>query len=87
MSRLNYTKDSAALMTSIPYLMISLISPFFGAMIDKIGKRMTFAIGSNIVSACSMIWAMSIQKSDDASWTGVMPLVLLGISNITIFNI
>ena len=82
-----YTEKAAALWTPVPFLMISLISPFAGALIDKIGNRLTFAVVFNAVPALAMLWAMATPECDDACWPAVFPMLLLGLSNICILNV
>ena len=86
-SKYGYTPDNAAMWTPIPFLMVSFISPFFGAMIDKIGNRMTFIVITNFAPLIAMIWAMATPKCDDACWPGFFPLIIIGLANISIFNI
>jgi len=86
-TKYGYKKDSASMWTPVPFMMISLVSPFFGAMIDKIGNRMTFVLITNLTPFLAMVWAMCSPKSEDAPFYAVIPLLLIGISNISILNI
>jgi MFS family permease len=86
-SKYGYSDAAAALWTPVPFLTVSLVTPFFGAMIDRIGNRMTFVVLSNITPAIAMLWAMAAPKCDDACWYAVFPMIILGISNIAILNI
>ena len=38
-----YDEESAATWTSVPWLCISFLNPVFGAMVDKIGNRVSFS--------------------------------------------
>ena len=86
-AKYGFKENSAALWTPVPFLMVSLVSPFFGTMIDRIGNRMTFAVLFNITPALAMLWALATPKCDDACWPSVVPLLIIGISNISILNI
>jgi nitrate/nitrite transporter NarK len=82
-----YHRDAAAMWTPVPFLTISLMSPFAGVLIDKIGNRLTFAVVFNMFPALAMLWALATPDCNDACWPAVVPLIVLGISNISIYNI
>jgi len=67
--------------------MVSIITPFFGALVDRVGNRLTFIVMCNAVSCLSVLWAMSTPKCDDACWPATIPLILIGFVNVVIFNI
>jgi nitrate/nitrite transporter NarK len=86
-SKYGYSDVSAALWTPVPFMIVSFISPFFGALVDKIGHRMTFIIITNVGPMLAMVWAMAVPKCDDACWPAAFPMIILGISNISILNL
>ena len=38
-----YSEKTAAIFTALPWLSISIVSPFFGMLMDRIGNRVTFS--------------------------------------------
>jgi hypothetical protein len=48
-----YTEEAAAGWTPVPWLCTSLLSPMFGALVDKVGNRLTFCNVACFLAALS----------------------------------
>jgi len=71
------TKLAGIFLLSI-YCCAAVITPFFGSLIDKYGKRAFFMIISNIIFIIALVVLLSI-PSDVNQLLALIPLVLVGI--------
>ena len=85
-SRWGYTEARAALFTVVPYLMGSCLAPCFGALVDRVGKRLSWCNAANIICTLSQVWALSVPHCKDCE-VAVIPLFLLGVSNLMVYNL
>ena len=81
-----YTEEAAAGWTPVPWLFTSLGSPLFGALVDKIGHRVTFSNISCIMATASQLWALCVPQCDGCG-EAVIPLLLIGINTLMEYNL
>lgn len=77
--RFGYDSVSAGNILIIPYVLSSVLSPIFGYMIDKIGKRGKFIILATFLFLVTHYLFAMLPHSDDEEYFSIIPLVFLGI--------
>jgi MFS family permease len=67
-------------------LIYSIVSPFFGIMIDKIGHRCTLSIISSSILILDQGWSCFFPRCDRCT-LAIMPLFLQGIANSLTYSL
>ena len=49
-------KNKASQYLTIPYMMAAVVSPFVGFLIDRVGNRQWFLLGSTSLMVCAHCW-------------------------------
>jgi len=79
--RFGFTTDRAGLMLTIIFIIAAIITPIFGKIVDKIGKRaliMQFSITLLIVAHCIVAF-MPDSEPGSPNYFIVVPLVMMGV--------
>lgn len=71
-------KNLAGIYLLTIYLSASFITPLFGMIVDRFGRRVLFMIFSVILFMLAMV-VFCLIPEDCASWVPLMPLILTGV--------
>ena len=77
--RFGYDSVTAGNILMIPYVLSAFLSPLFGYMIDKIGKRSKFIIVAAFLFLVTHLLFAFLPESDDQAYFSIIPLVCLGV--------
>ena len=77
--RFGYDPVSAGNILIIPYVSSAFLSPLFGYMVDKIGKRGKFIILATFLFFITHLLFTTLPNSSNEAYFSIIPLVFLGI--------
>lgn len=81
-----FSPESAGSLIPIPFLMYSIISPFNGIIIDKLGSRCTMSIVGSVILIISQAWVCFFPHCDKCNLS-LAPLFLQGIANTITYSL
>eukprot|EP01016_Furgasonia_blochmanni_P034235 TRINITY_DN3668_c0_g3_i1.p1 TRINITY_DN3668_c0_g3~~TRINITY_DN3668_c0_g3_i1.p1 ORF type:complete len:518 (+),score=88.29 TRINITY_DN3668_c0_g3_i1:119-1672(+) len=77
--RFGFTPVEAGAIVMIPYLIAAFVGPVFGALIDKIGRRITMMFFSFALLIIAHVMFTFLPNYEDGNYIVVIPMTLLGI--------
>lgn len=79
-NKYGFSEQAAGTFYGIPYIMAACLAPPLGLLIDKIGKRTTFVLLSNVLVLIACVTTIFIPAANpgEAQYLIFVPLVLLG---------
>ena len=79
MSKFGFTQKEAGRITSVSFIIPLIIAPLSGALIDKVGMRVSLLFASSaFLFMCHGLF--TVMSDCSKCYTGVFPLVLIGFS-------
>ena len=77
-AKYNFTISTAGNLVSIPYFQAAVITPMFGTLIDRLGKRGFFMILSSLLAIGVHFFWFALPGCERC-WLSVVPLIIFGI--------